>query len=274
MERSAPGHPSAPGRPSIPNFRDAGGHQARDAMRVRTGLLYRSVGLSDAAEEDLRILGDLGVRTVFDLRTETERERQPDRLPPGARLVALDVLADSGEADPAEMFELMHDPPRASAEMAGGKTEAFYVAAYRDMVDLPSAKVAYAEMYRTLVDEDRRPALVHCTTGKDRTGWAVAALLLFLGVRADVVMHEYLLSDGEVRRAFRPAIDDFVARGGDRKVFEPLMGVQPSFLDSAIDRMHARHGSIEAYFSDGLGLDTNTLTSLRLTYLERDRAGA
>ena len=262
------------GRPSIANFRDAGGHQARDAMRVRTGLLYRSVSLSEAAEEDLRILADLGVRTVFDLRTQAERERQPDRLPPGARLVTLDVLADSGEADPAEVFELMRDPPRASVEMAGGKTEAFYVASYRDMIDLPSAKIAYAEMYRTLARENGRPALVHCTTGKDRTGWAVAALLLFLGVRADVVMREYLLSDAEVRRAFRPAIDDFVARGGDREVFEPLMGVQPSFLDSAISRMQTRYGSVEAYFSDGLGLDASTLTSLRLTYLERERAAA
>jgi protein-tyrosine phosphatase len=255
--------------PGIPNFRDIGGHLTRDGWRTRSGLLYRSVALSRADEADVERLADLGIDTVFDLRTRMERDRHPDRLPAGMELVALDVLADSGEADPAALFELMLDPPRASAEMANGETERFYVASYRDMVKLPSARAAYRQLYLALARQDDGAALVHCTTGKDRTGWAVAALLLWLGVRADAVMREYLVSDAEVRRAFRPAIDDFVARGGDREVFEPLMGVRPSYLVAAIDAMHAEYASVEAYFSDGLGLDAATLARLRARFLER-----
>ena len=255
--------------PGIPNFRDIGGHLTRDGWRVRTGLLYRSVALSRADAADLERLADLGIDTVFDLRTGMERDRNPDRLPTGSALVALDVLADSGEADPTAVFALMQDPPRASAEMANGGTDRFYLATYRDMIRLPSARAAYRQLYLELAGRDGGAALVHFTTGKDRTGWAVAALLLWLGVRADAVMREYLLSDAEVRLAFKPAIDDFVARGGDRQVFEPLMGVRPSYLDAAIDTMHAEYASVEAYFGDGLGLDAATLVALRLRFLER-----
>jgi len=251
---------------TIPNFRDAGGHETRDGSRVRTGLLYRSVALGRASDDDLAVLADLGVATVFDLRTVMEQERAPDRLPAGAELVSLDVLADSGEADPAVVFELMQDPPRASVELADMGTERFYMASYRDIVRLPSARSAYAHFYRVLA-RDGEASLVHCTTGKDRTGWAVAALLLFLGVRADLVMREYLISDAEVRAAFGPVMDDFVARGGSREVIEPLMSVRPSFLDAALDAMRVDYGWIETYFSEGLGLDEATLADLRGAFL-------
>ena len=210
----------------------------------------------------------LGVHAVYDLRTAMEQERRPDRLPAGATHVSLDLLVDSGEADPAAVFALMEDPPRASTELADGGTDRFYLATYRDLVRLPSARTGYARFYRSLAEQDDGAALVHCTTGKDRTGWAVAALLLFLGVRADLVMSEYLESDLEIRRAFSHVIEDFVARGGHREVIEPLMSVRPSFLDAALDAMHDEYGSIEAYFRRGLRLDESTLDALRRRFVE------
>ncbi len=52
------------------------------------------------------------------------------------------------------------------------------------------------------------PIFVHCASGKDRTGVVVAVLLMTLGVPRDVIVEEYLLSDGEIERAWiRRAID-------------------------------------------------------------------
>lgn len=268
-----PAHAEAADRPlprleAVPNFRDVGGHRTADGRRVRTGQLYRSVALDVASDADLTELANLGIRSVFDLRTLAERKRRPDRVLPGATHVALDLLTDSGEADPAVYFELLRDPPRASAELAGGVTERFYLATYRDMVRLPSARAGYGRLFRTLADARARAGLVHCTTGKDRTGWAVAALLLFLGVSADDVARDYLVSDTEVRRAFRSVVDDFVARGGRREVIEPMMGVKPSYLDVAMDAMLADYGSIGGYFDRGLGLPPAVLDALRDALLE------
>ena len=41
---------------------------------------------------------------------------------------------------------------------------------------------------------DHRPALFHCTKGKDRTGWAAAVLLLLLGVDEESVREGYVVS--------------------------------------------------------------------------------
>lgn len=48
----------------------------------------------------------------------------------------------------------------------------------------------------------RLPVLCHCASGKDRTGVVVAALLTVLGVPRELIVAEYLCSDGEVERAW------------------------------------------------------------------------
>ncbi len=252
----------------IPNFRDVGGHATLDGRSVRTGLLYRSVDLFGLNEAATDWLTGLGVRTVIDLRTAPERERRPDRPPPEARTLILDVLADSGQADPAAFYELMRDPPRASRELAGGASERFFVLTYLDFVRLPSARSAFGELYRRLAVEETHPALVHCTTGKDRTGWAVAVLLLWLGVDEETVMADYLRSDTEIREAFGSVVDDFVARGGDRDVIEPIVSARSAYLQAALDEVRQAYGSLAAYLADGLGLTDSDLARLRAVFLE------
>ena len=45
------------------------------------------------------------------------------------------------------------------------------------------------------------PVLIHCLSGKDRTGIVVAAVLLILGVDKSVICKEYMLSYGDVNEA-------------------------------------------------------------------------
>ena len=44
----------------------------------------------------------------------------------------------------------------------------------------------------------RFPVLIHCLSGKDRTGIVVAAILMLLGIDENTIIEEYLLSEGEV----------------------------------------------------------------------------
>lgn len=44
------------------------------------------------------------------------------------------------------------------------------------------------------------PVFFHCTSGKDRTGVVVAALLKILNMNDDVIVEEYLLSDGKIKK--------------------------------------------------------------------------
>jgi len=210
----------------------------------------------------------LGIRSVYDLRTEAERSAQPDRLPPGTEYVVADVVADLVNAAPAQLFKVATDPQAAEALLGGGKGLALFAKAYREIVSLPSAGVAYHRLFSDLTLEEHRPALFHCTGGKDRTGWAAASLLTLLGVPDDLVMQEYLLTNTELLPAEQPLLDRFKALGGDPEVLRPAVAVAPEYLQAALDEMRTTFGSIEGYFSQGLGLEEAAQQSLLSAFVE------
>ncbi|WP_436773080.1 tyrosine-protein phosphatase, partial [Yinghuangia sp. YIM S09857] len=63
---------------TAPNFRDAGGHATADGRKMRTGLVFRSDGLAAMDEADTAAFVGLAIGLVCDLRSEHEREREPD----------------------------------------------------------------------------------------------------------------------------------------------------------------------------------------------------
>jgi protein-tyrosine phosphatase len=253
---------------TLPNLRDIGGLPTADGGRVRTGLLFRSTDLSRLDDDGAAALAGLGIRTVFDLRTAGERTGRPDRLPPGSEHVVLDVLRDSRAMTPADMEPVLADPANAATILGNGRAEQFFVDAYREFVELPSARVAYAGLFAELARPERRPALVHCTTGKDRTGWAVAALLLTLGVPEELVLEEYLRSGPVMEALFAPHLAAFAAMGGDPALLRPLVDVRPAYLEAALATVRERHGSLDDYLADGLGVDAATRAALRGVFVE------
>ena len=55
------------------------------------------------------------------------------------------------------------------------------------------------EVMSVLADPELKlPVFIHCASGKDRTGVVVAAVLAVLDIRTEVIVEEYLLSEGEV----------------------------------------------------------------------------
>jgi protein-tyrosine phosphatase len=239
----------------IANLRDLGGWRTADGRVTRHGVVFRSAGLGWAEPPDLAGVSALGIRTVYDLRSVREREESPERLPDLATGVVVDVLGDQLQAVPAHMLDLLDDPPRATAALRDGVAEALLEQAYRDIVTLDSAHCAYRRLFSGLLDGDARAALIHCTTGKDRTGWAAAALLLMLGVPQDDVLAEYLLTNEQLLPALAPLFQRFADGGGDPAVLRPVLGVQASYLRTALDLVHAEHGGVAGYFEHALGLD-------------------
>ena len=252
---------------SVPNLRDLGGYQTRDGNTVASGLVYRSNQLSGISESDMKAMAALNLKVDYDLRTAEEREKRPDEVPPGAEYVWLDVLADSPQAGPAQLEKLMQDPKEANAALGGGKVEELFRNSYREFVSLPSAKAEFRNLFLGLGDEEKLPALFHCTTGKDRTGWAAAALLTLLGVPKDVVMEDYLRSNDYIIPMNQKIIDGFVAAGGEESIPMAILGVKEEYLDAAFDEMETQYGSIEKYFSEGLGVDANQQQALRNLYV-------
>jgi protein-tyrosine phosphatase len=256
--------------PSLLNLRDLGGWPTRDGGRVRWGLVYRSTDLSKLQGDGLAAFARLGIRSVYDLRTEAERTKQPDHVPAGTEQIMVDVLAGSPDAAPAKVMHALTDPDHGQKLLGGDRAVALFGHGYREFVSLPSASAAYRRLFSDLARAEHRPALFHCTTGKDRAGWGAAALLLLLDVPDDLVMQEYLLTNSQLVPALQPLFDRFAAQGGDREIMLNILGVRAGYLEASLDEMRIRYGTIERYFADGLGIDASAQQTLRDVFVERD----
>ena len=252
---------------TLPNLRDLGGYETVEGRTVKRGQLYRSVLLGRLSDSDLTKIEELELRTVFDFRTAAEHEATPDR-DIGARSFNLDVLADRRGEGPASLLAKMDDPAAINAALDGGQGAKMMRTAYRELIELPSANRSYRTFFTELAADESLPALFHCTTGKDRTGWAAASTLLFLGVGEEDVYHDYLQTNTQLLPALEPLLKPFVEAGGNVENLKPVLGVDPSYLGTAIDLMKETYGSIDGYLREGLELEEETLETLRARLLD------
>ena len=253
---------------TIPNLRDMGGYKTTNGETIARGLVYRSNQLYAISENDMLLLADLNLKNDFDLRTLSERDAKPDELPVGVTNVWLNVLADDPTSGPANLIGLLKDPQQANIELGNGQVEEKFMKAYRQFVSLPSAQTAFKELFLSLGNEKELPALFHCTTGKDRTGWAAAALLTLMGVPEVAVMEDYLRSNEYILPMYDDLIQQFVDAGGELNIVVSILGVKEEYLNAAFEEMHTEYGSIENYFSVGLKITVDQQTALRNLYLK------
>ncbi len=183
-----------------------------------------------------------------------------------------DVLqgATGPDSDPAEMVALLADPARANQLLGGGRGERLFSARYRDFVNLTSARQAYHRVLADLATAGTTPAIVHCTTGKDRTGWLLAVLLLMLGVPEDKVLADYVASNAELMPLRLEFYERFAAQGGQPELLEPFLEARPAYLDIALGEVRRGFGSIEGYVESGLAIGPRTRRRLMDLFVGRD----
>ncbi len=251
---------------SIANFRDFGGYPASDGLRIKRGLLFRSGSLAEASPKDLQAIAELGIRTVCDLRTEYERRREPDRLPGWPPLKLLHLPVRVQKHDEAAFLRRMLPVLfiRRPLPDTAALTQTVYQEYTRDF------RPQFAQVLRLATDPANLPLLIHCTAGKDRTGFACSLIQLSLGVPEEVVMGDYLRSnlylDG-FRSRMLERLRALRLFGVSLQGFLPLFDARPEYLGAALGRIRADYGGIDAYLSQGLGiteLERRQLESLLL----------
>ncbi|MBR7744130.1 tyrosine-protein phosphatase [Phycicoccus sp. BSK3Z-2] len=175
------------------NMRDLGGLPTRDGGTVVPRRLIRSDNLQDLTPQDVdRLVGELGVTDVVDLRTETELHLEGEG--PLRRVDALTHHHHSllPRREPLTADEVaaraLALPPREERSPQGAQfwTEHYlgYLAKRPDSVSAAMSVVADAA----------GAAVVHCAAGKDRTGTVVAMCLDVAGVPTEEIVADYVLS--------------------------------------------------------------------------------
>ncbi|MER6500946.1 tyrosine-protein phosphatase [Streptomyces sp. NPDC001455] len=248
---------------TVVNLRDLGGIAVGPDRFVRPGAVLRSGGLGELDIERDTAVAAFGIRTVVDLRTADERAAAPDRLPPGARLFVADVLGDNPGLAPARLRALLADPAAADRLLGDGKAEEVFAGSYRRMVLSPCASAAYRAFVETAADDRARPVLFHCTTGKDRTGWAAVLLLMLLGASREAARAEFLAVNRVAWGTCAPYVRSFLDAGGDPEIASAIVEVRPRYLDVALDAMDERWGGLDGYVRDGLRIPRAAVERLR-----------
>lgn len=252
----------------LANLRDVGGLQTLDGGVVRAGVVYRSSVPSRLGPEGRAAYGSLRLRSIVDLRTPWERAAAPTIVPDGAEYYAIDVLADATDPSPIEVERMLAEPAR-TKRLEQGSLVDLAERRFRQLVALDSAKQGFGTLFDLLARATARPMLIHCSTGKDRTGWAIAALLSLLTVAREDIVRDYLLSAKYLAPSLTQWRHAFAGQGGDIRVFDALMGVKRIFLEAAFAEAEQSYGSVAGYFDLGLGVSRATQRSLKETLVER-----
>ncbi|HSA53014.1 MAG TPA: tyrosine-protein phosphatase [Yinghuangia sp.] len=249
---------------TAPNFRDAGGHATADGRKVRSGLVFRSDGLAALDPTDSSTFTGLGIGLVFDLRSEHERDREPDLLPAGVELLVADVMGHSNN----DLFgDIFADPKRAGELMGGDAGIELMREVYRRFVTTDQAHAAYRKVFTRLA-ETEFPTVFHCSQGKDRTGWTSAVLLTLLGVPRETVLEDYLASARHLHAKNERFLEANAQRGFDPEHLRPVFAVRPEYLDTAFTAAEKKYGSVEAYVREGVGVSPTHIEALRTRLLE------
>ena len=241
---------------------------SRNGARLKSGILFRSGSLNEATDDDLKKLASLGINTICDLRTDQERNRRPDRVPANSnlRLIHIPVRGSmqNGAEDASRLYPwLSGKVRRADYTEIAQRTYTEYVTHFQ---------TEFSVMLKLLTDADNLPILIHCTAGKDRTGFSCALVQLALGVPQELVIQDYLRSNENLQRlkaeTFRrlrvPARLGFPV---DK--FLPLIESRKEYIEAAIAQIKNGYQGIENYLRRGLGLTDEDVLKLYKLLIEK-----
>jgi protein-tyrosine phosphatase len=175
----------------VVNVRDVGGLPTADGSRIRPGVLIRSANLNSITEADVaRLVDELGVRRVLDLRTDVElRESEPGLLHgrDGISFHHLSLYPDTEPDTPDPVV------PWAGERYPAGR-DPQVVSYLRYLERRPDSIVA---ALRAIAEPDGA-TVVHCAAGKDRTGMVIALALSVAGVSHELIAADYAESQSQI----------------------------------------------------------------------------
>ncbi|MFO0460799.1 MAG: tyrosine-protein phosphatase [Burkholderiales bacterium] len=257
--------PADPILAGAPNFRGVAPLPAGGGRRLRPRRIFRSDALHRLTDVDLATLARLQIGTVLDLRRDDERASMPTRWPDAVprETLTFDVMPDlqavraggwrvqlgaaDFDADGAHRW-MVDTYARRPGALGGAVREA----ARRLAGGAPAGGASAGGPPKTDAPAQTR-LLVHCTAGKDRTGFVVAMLLAAVGVPREGILEDYLESgrrqppEALARRLLATAPERPDARG--LAAIETIASVRPEFLDAALHVVERDHGSVDRYLA-------------------------
>lgn len=239
----------------VHNMRDIGGIAAADGALVRSGILYRSDNVAGLSSSGVNAVRNLGIKSVIDLRRHDEVIQAPNPFDSVTDINYEHVELTAPSEPPNEWYDAVD---------ADGR---FCYPTYR-LVRIYTKRIVerarkFREVIDVLGDQDKLPALFHCTAGKDRTGLVAAIVLGFCGVSDEEVAHDYALSASLFGPAHMSGVSGIEISAQIQSVREyERLYCPPEAMLLTLLFLQRRFGSVADYLMH-LGISKDGLASLR-----------
>jgi protein-tyrosine phosphatase len=268
---------------SVQNFREMGGIKAGERV-IKQGKLFRSGSLTKLDDEAKHRFDKLGIDYIFDYRSVEEVTLSPDytgsseyfHLPaigemPGNSFIEKIkarnkgvIPADMHSSNPADMASLLNKVT--SIPFVGMKIKKDFGKMYERM---PFQNAAFAATFEKMTLG--ATILIHCQTGKDRTGVAAALILLALGADERTVIDDYMVSNRYRERENSEAIRQVYEITGSRRavgIIETIMINREAYIIKALSAIKKVYRHIDDFFLNEYGVDKHRMDLWRYHYLE------
>ncbi|SBT39102.1 tyrosine-protein phosphatase [Micromonospora auratinigra] len=193
------------------------------------GPLLRASFTARYSPEDVAVLRAYGVTAVLDLRSDREAGKLPQHLPARSG-VSYRRIAIGDEAS------------RPLPDNCATLSELY-------VRHLTAHGCAVAEAVAYVVEPRDGAVLVHCRTGRDRTGLVVALVLTLAGWDRRAVMAQH----AEVVEAVAPVVArrraSWTAKGKDLAYFDAMNTGSVAALAHALDWIADRHGTVTRFLA-------------------------
>jgi protein-tyrosine phosphatase len=239
---------------SVFNFRDLGGFQNLEGRMVARRRLFRCASLSDMTGNDLnKLVNELGLHSVLDLRSKVEIEKRGIGLLAGSGIEYFNISFISDGGDP-EGNKKRYDGLKNMGE--------FYIT----LAGQKEFGQRIVEALGLIADSTHHPLAFHCFTGKDRTGLLAAFILSVLKVPDESISSDYSLSASFIEKFIADKKKKEQVTEEEKSLPDYFWQVSADSMGSFLIALRQRYGSVRDYLKEH-GADSSLFDRLERTLL-------
>lgn len=179
--------------------------------------------------EDIRIVRNLGLRLLNDLRTPSEAQRTGRGLLEAEPIPYLNV---SVTREGSQLEERMLSSPG-------------HDLADRYLSYLEGGAAAFVDALRLIADPRSYPMVFSCVFGKNRSGELAALLLSCLGVEPMAIVNDYALSEARMEHIVTFLLQDPAYSDTIDRTPPSLLSANASTMSSFLGALEQQHGGAE-----------------------------